>query len=182
MRLDSWESQSNGKQLSEGHRPSAHRAAKPRFRCQRLLVFPIHDPAIHDCHHDFGLFDLFGINLEDIIRDDYQVSELAWRNRAFYILLELSVRRSDCVGAYRFFYGNLLLGNPAVGILAIKCPPSHSRIDAQDWIKRSDGPVSAKREGCARVEQRPERVRRFRALLAYSVFRPATIVDGVIRL
>ena len=52
----------------------------------------INHAAVHDRRHDFRLLDLFRIDFEDVARENYEVSELAGQDCAFFLFLKLCER------------------------------------------------------------------------------------------
>src|SRR5688500_2262524 len=140
------------------------------------------DAAVDDRSLHLHGADCDGIDRENIAREDDEVGELARCNRAFHLVSEFGVSRTNRVGAHRFVDGNFLLGNPALWMFAVEGATCDGGEDALHGIERGDGPVGAEGEPGAGVEQRAEGIRALAALLANALFGPATIIRGMIRL
>ncbi len=79
-----------------------------------------------------------------------------------------------------FLDRDLLRRHPAVGMLVVERPASDGGVDAFEGGWRRDEPVAAKRHHRLVVEQRPERIRRFRCAVPRSpcrAHRPSSIAS-----
>src|SRR3989442_10046181 len=85
---------------------------------QLILHFVNHAP-IHNRRDDFHFLDLFGIDLENVARENHDIGEFARSDCALLIFLKLCEGGADDVSADRFFDGDPLLRNPTVRMLTV---------------------------------------------------------------
>src|SRR3954463_6020551 len=95
------------------------------FRSMRLQIATRQSrlPLVHDFAAGNGdehphILDALWRHVEDVVAEDDDVGELAARQRALLLLLELRERRAARVRTNRFGNRDLLFRNPAVGIAA----------------------------------------------------------------
>ena len=72
-----------------------------------------HNAAVYNCHHDLYLVDVFRIDLENIAREDHNVSELAGCDSSFSAFLKFRKSGPYRVGADSFFNRDLFLAATA---------------------------------------------------------------------
>ena len=111
-----------------------------------------------------------------------EVGELAGRERPLVGLGELGVGAPRRVGDERLGDRDLLLRNPAVGVLAVERPARHRRRDAGQRVERRDRPVGAEGETGAGVGERAEGIAAPDPLGTQPVAGPAPVVGEVDRL
>ena len=92
--------------------------------------------------------------VKDVVGEHYQVCQLARFDGAFDCLLMLGKCGAHRVGVHGLRDGDALLGNPAVGILAVEGAASDGGIDAHDGIQRRNRPVGTEGECCTGIQQR----------------------------
>src|SRR5262249_20823935 len=96
----------------------------------------VDDLAVHEGEEDVGLIDFGRRDLVDVAVEENDVGEFAWNERSFDIFRELGVGGANGEGADGFIEGDLLLGKPAVGMLAIERLASHSGFETFQGIER----------------------------------------------
>src|ERR1700730_9692789 len=136
----------------------------------------------YDCRHDFALADSCRINSEDVLAEQNHVRKLARGDRAFLSFLEFRVCGAQGVRLDGFWHCELLLGKPAIGILAVQSRASHGRINRQHRVKGSNLPIATERQAHAMVQKGAKRISTAGAVMADALLSPASIVDGVIGL
>src|SRR2546423_508388 len=114
---------------------------------------------------------------------DYdQVGEPSRRERSFLVFVERGVRGAGSVGAERILDADFLFRHPTSRMLVIECPAGHRGVNALQRRCRRDRPIAAKSQSRAGLLERAERVGSLRALGSDDFLRPASVVDGVVRL
>ena len=66
--------------------------------------------------------------MHDVLVEQHQICKLASLDRALVVFLELCIRRTEGVRRQGVFDGNLLFGEPALRLLAVKGCASGRRI------------------------------------------------------
>src|SRR2546425_5271865 len=123
------------------------------FRIPRSALFVIHALPAHDRVADLRPVERAGRYNEQVTIDNDQVGVIARGERPPFPLVEGRVGVPLRVGAKRLPDRDLLLGHPAVRVLAVEGAAGHRGIDAQDGIERRDGPVRPEAELRSGVEQ-----------------------------
>src|SRR5208337_3866989 len=100
----------------------------------------------------------------------------------FVLLFKGGVGATPSVGAQGLLDRQTLLWKPSAGISAVECSPCNCGSDARKWIERRNGPIRTEGQHRAGIQHRLPGVARPRALLPYTLFGPAPVINGVVRL
>src|ERR1700745_1506367 len=100
----------------------------------------VHNPAADDRGLDPHVTDGLGLDGENVVAEDHHVRELAGRDRALLFFLKFRERRSQGVGLDRLGERDLLLRNPALGILSVERRARDRRIQPEQRIERRHVP------------------------------------------
>ncbi len=139
--------------------------------------FPAHDRLQH-----FHFANLGRINGKNVIAQQHHIRQFARRDRSLFFLLKLSIRRAHGVGLNRFLDREFLLREPTIGILSIQRRAGHRCIDREAGIQWRDVPIRPESQMHTMIQKGAKRIGPAGAVMADACFRPAPIIDGVIRL
>src|SRR5204862_6031098 len=98
---------------------------------------------------DFSLSDLERIDIENVLRNHNQVSQLAWFERAFGLFTTAGERGIQCVSLNGIRKTDALRGNPTTLRLAFGRLAGHCVLNPLPWAESDHRPVAAKRNHSA---------------------------------
>src|SRR3989442_15521490 len=152
------------------------------FRIPRSALFVIHNLPAHDRVAHPRPVERVGRYGEQVTIDHDQVGVITRGERPPFPLVEGRVGVPLRVGPKRLPDRDLLLGHPAVRVLAVEGAAGPPGTNAQDGSERRDGPVRPEAELRSGVEQRAERVGGLDADRSNAPLDPAAVVDRVVGL
>src|SRR3954468_17750517 len=131
---------------------------------------------------DLHVLDSFLLDGEDVITQDDHVCQLAGGDASLLFLLKFSVGRSCGIGLYRLSYGELLLREPSVRMLAVQRGARDGGVNTLHRRKRGHEPIGAECQPDSIVQKRPERVGPAAAVMSDALLRETAIINSMVGL